>query len=70
MRWIRAVLPVLAVAGGLCLASRPAQAATVGSNYQNITFAQAWQVPSGITALSGYFVAPGYVTLLELWAPG
>lgn len=69
MRLIRAILPILAVAGGLYMASRPVQAATVGSNYSNITFAQAWQVPSGFNDLADYFAAPGYVTLLELWAP-
>ncbi|MBX3474872.1 MAG: hypothetical protein KF754_10855 [Planctomycetes bacterium] len=70
MRLIRAILPILAVAGGLYMASRPVQAATVGSNYTNITFTQSWQTPSGTTALASYFAAPGYVTLLELWAPG
>jgi hypothetical protein len=61
---------VFSILAALVFTANAVNAAAIGSTYQNITFAQAWQVPTGITALSGYFVAPGYVTLLELWAPG
>ena len=45
-------------------------AQAIGSQYQNITFAQSWgPIPSGYTQLSNYFAAPGSVTMLDLWAP-
>ena len=55
---------------GLVLASSTLAAQATGSQAANIQFAQAWGVPAGFTQLDDYFASPGYVTLLELWAPG
>lgn len=63
-------LRIVAIAG-LCLFGSAAGAQMVGSQAANITFSQTWgPIPSGIDELNDYFVAPGYITLLELWAPG
>lgn len=64
----RALLAAL-ILGPIVFSSALAAQAT-GSQAANITFSQSWgPIPSGFNDLNDYFVAPGYITMLELWAP-
>lgn len=72
MSYIRCRLGRQLVLTGLLLLSASFVSSTlaaqaVGSQAANIPFSNQWQVPSGVNELNDYFVAPGYVTLLELW---
>ncbi|MBX3459691.1 MAG: hypothetical protein KF696_06950 [Planctomycetes bacterium] len=61
----------LAIVAALTLFSTAVSAQAIGSQAANITFSQSWgPIPSGFTQLNNYFTAPGYITMLELWAPG
>lgn len=63
--FLQALLVAAVIGAGSTLSAQ-----AIGSNYSNITFAQSWgPIPAGYTQLSDYFVAPGNVTMLELWAP-
>lgn len=66
----RLVLQMAAIVGLSLFCSTMAAQAT-GSQAANIQFAQSWgPIPTGFNELNDYFAAPGYITLLELWAPG
>lgn len=62
----RLVLKLVLLAS-LSLAGSSLSAQAIGSQAGNIPFNQQWQTPAGINELNDYFVAPGYITMLELW---